>query len=180
MHCPRCGQEQVSGNLKYCSKCGLPLGWVAEIIRNGGELPEIKTSGRSTWFTRANGLKLSLVWFLVLDFLLVPLIAILGGEEEVALLAVMGFMGAVLIAVFSMMFLKNPPKNQLNVQANEQPGVIGIPAGVEQNTLPAGQQQPASEFAAPGAWKAPDTGELAKPGSVTEGTTRLLKKEKEL
>jgi hypothetical protein len=180
MHCPRCGQEQVSGNLKFCSKCGLPLGWVAEIIRNGGELPEIAKSSGSKLFTRANGLKLSIVWFLVLDFLMVPLIAILGGEEEVALLAVMGFMGAVLIAVFSMMFLKNPPKSQLGVQANERPGVVGIPAGVERNTLPAGQQQPANEYAAPGAWQAPDTGELVKPASVTEGTTRLLNKDKKL
>ena len=28
-------------------------------------------------------------------------------------------------------------------------------------------------------WKAPDTGELVSPGSVTEGTTKLLSKEEQ-
>ena len=30
-----------------------------------------------------------------------------------------------------------------------------------------------------GSWRAPDTGEFARPGSVTESTTKLLRKEEE-
>jgi hypothetical protein len=39
---------------------------------------------------------------------------------------------------------------------------------------------PAGEYTAPrGDWRAPDTGEFRQPGSVTDSTTKLLKKEEE-
>ena len=37
MYCPRCGQKQMAGDLKFCSRCGLPMGLVAELLANGGE-----------------------------------------------------------------------------------------------------------------------------------------------
>jgi hypothetical protein len=49
-----------------------------------------------------------------------------------------------------------------------------------QRVLPAQQSQPAQSYMPPAnSWKAPDTGEFARPSSVTEGTTKLLKKNQE-
>ena len=41
MYCPRCGQQQVSEEIKFCSRCGFPLGLVSEIIMHGGFLPQL-------------------------------------------------------------------------------------------------------------------------------------------
>jgi hypothetical protein len=52
-------------------------------------------------------------------------------------------------------------------------------SGINQNALPAQQTMPAQTYASPAnAWKAPNTGELSQPRSVTEGTTKLLEKDR--
>lgn len=178
MHCPRCGQEQVSGNLKFCSRCGLPMTLVAEIVSRGGHLPRLAQESGGGFFTRSNGLKVSLVWFLVIDFLLVPLIAIAGGEEITAVLAIVGFVGALILAVLSALFLRNPAVRPdfVEMPADFSLGAPGIRG--DQSVLSAGEQPTAAEFVSqPGSWKAADTGDLVIPGTVTEETTKLLKKE---
>ncbi|MCA1621121.1 MAG: zinc-ribbon domain-containing protein, partial [Acidobacteria bacterium] len=35
MFCPRCGQ-QAAEEVRFCSRCGLPLGAAAEIVASGG------------------------------------------------------------------------------------------------------------------------------------------------
>src|ERR1044071_7894427 len=32
MYCPRCGQQQLSDEVRFCSRCGLPLAGVAPLI----------------------------------------------------------------------------------------------------------------------------------------------------
>jgi len=32
MHCPKCGQQQVSDEMRFCSRCGFALGIVTELI----------------------------------------------------------------------------------------------------------------------------------------------------
>ena len=77
MHCPRCGQQQVSEETKFCSRCGFPLGLVSEVLSHGGFLPQLANLQKNKkFFTRQNGLKIGLVWFLIVTFLLVPLAAI--------------------------------------------------------------------------------------------------------
>ncbi len=41
MYCPNCSQQQISEETKFCSRCGLPLGLVSEILANGGFLPQL-------------------------------------------------------------------------------------------------------------------------------------------
>src|SRR5205085_11525895 len=40
MYCPNCGQQQLSEEMKYCSRCGLALSVLAEWL-TGGALPPI-------------------------------------------------------------------------------------------------------------------------------------------
>ena len=182
MYCPRCGQEQVSGDLRFCSSCGMPMGLVAELIANGGSLPQLLELGKkSKIFTRKNGMVFSLMWFI---FFVPFMAAIWGGVfgvEEIAVLsAVFGVFSSLLIFLFSAFFLSGAPKNLPQQSFNQNT----IPANlsgqnVQQNALPPQQTQPAQDYMSPaaGTWKAPDTGELARPGSVTEGTTKLLQKD---
>ncbi len=40
MFCPRCGQEQISEETRFCSRCGFMLTIVSEVVANGGVLPQ--------------------------------------------------------------------------------------------------------------------------------------------
>ena len=181
MHCPRCGQQQVSEETRFCSRCGFPLSLVSEILANGGVLPqlaELQRGGENKkWLTRKNALKFSLAWFLLITFLLTPLAAIADAEEAAASFAVIGFMGGLLMMALSFLFL---PKE---IRVWQPPGNTSEQANyfapqTNQNALPPPQSQPVHDYVpAAGSWKAPDTGEFARPGSVTEGTTKLLQKD---
>jgi hypothetical protein len=36
MYCPNCGQQQISEEMRFCSRCGLPLTGLAEWLAGGG------------------------------------------------------------------------------------------------------------------------------------------------
>ncbi len=41
MYCPKCSQQQVSEDLRYCSRCGFPLTGVALVLENDGLIPQL-------------------------------------------------------------------------------------------------------------------------------------------
>ncbi len=183
MYCPRCGEEQGSEQLRFCPKCGLPMGLVAQLIANGGSLPQLQELlGKKKIFTKRNGVIFSLFWFI----LFVPFGAAIWGvlevEELAALSAVFGVFSSILIFLFSLFFLPSAKTyySDTATAVESIPTVNELSGGQnQQNALPPQQGQTAQEYVSPGAgmWKAPDTGELAQPGSVTEGTTKLLEKD---
>jgi len=75
MHCPVCGQQQMSGETRFCSRCGFPLTGVAELIATGGAAAtsSVQTGKESP---RKRGLKQGLFVFL-LTFLIVPIVAMI-------------------------------------------------------------------------------------------------------
>jgi hypothetical protein len=182
MHCPRCGQEQVSEDIKFCSRCGFPLGLVSEVLAHGGFLPQLADLHKpgKKWLTRNLGLKISLVWFIAICFLLVPLAAITKAPGGIIPgLAIIGACGALLMTILSALFLpkeNNYYQGQTALPNAAAPQFLG--GRQTQTALPPQSSQPVSDYATPlaGSWKAPETGELV-PRSVTEGTTRLLKKD---
>jgi cytochrome c biogenesis protein CcdA len=183
MHCPRCGQQQVSEETKFCSRCGFPLGLVSEILFHGGFLPQLADLPKNKkWLTRKNALKFALSWFLVMVFILAPISGIADLDDLAGFFAVIGTMGAIIMTIFSFLFLSKEKKYYEN--ENILQGTMNQPAQFagrtyQQNALPPQQAQPAQSYMPPPAnsWKAPDTGELARPGSVTENTTKLLRKD---
>ena len=180
MHCPQCGQQQISEEIKFCSRCGFPLGLVSELIFYGGTLPQLAELPKNDkWLTRKNALKFSLAWFLVLVLILTPLAGIADIDALAGVFAIIGTMGALIMTIFSFLFLpKEIPlyQNQNAFLGAQQPAQFA--SRMNQQALPPQQTQPAQSYAPPAnSWKAPDTGELARPGSVTEGTTKLLRKD---
>ena len=182
MFCPRCSQEQVSEEIKFCSRCGFPLGLVSEILANGGFLPQLAEVYKSKKIlTRRNGLIFTLFWFLIFAFILAPLFGIADIDELAAAAAVIGTMGGFVMLIASFTLLQKEPKP--SQMLNQQLPVNNMKTfkGVGQNALPPQQTQPAQSYFPPAnAWKAPNTGELTQPGSITEGTTKLLSKEDKL
>ena len=177
MFCPQCGQQQMSAEIRFCSRCGLPLNLVSEVVAHGGTLPQLALMNQTKNFrSRSSGLKFGLIWFLVLTFLLTPLFAVLDFDEIIPVTAILGFIGGILIMVFSLMFLENKPKNISNA-ANDQaaePNQNYLRANAGANALPPQQTYPVSDYVQPqaGSWSA-NTEDL-QPMSVTEQTTKLL------
>ena len=183
MFCPRCSQEQVSEEIRFCSRCGLPLELAAQLVASDGNLPQLEEdySQKKRRLTRSKGLKVGLIWFVLLTLVFAPFFAIMEADALPEILAFFGFAGGILITLFSLIFLKNEPKDlqtaelNLSQKGREKDALYGK---TNQNTLPPQQSIPTSTYVPPvNSWKAPDTNNLSNPGSVTEGTTRLLEKD---
>ncbi len=184
MYCPRCGEQQSSGNLRFCSRCGLPLGLVSEVLSNGGTLPQLEElySKKSSIFTRKNGVFFSIIWCIFFLLILTPFWKIMDIEDLAGMSAILGIFGGLLILIISLFFFdKAPNKKQDQAIIQNQNAIPQNLSGhqTKQTALPPQQTQPAQDFITPqaGMWKAPETGDLVSPGSVTDGTTKLLKKE---
>jgi hypothetical protein len=175
MHCPSCGTQQISHETKFCSRCGMPLSVITEVLNNGGYLPQLAelSQQKESIFTRRNGLGFSAVWLLF--FLL--LAAIGGGvfENEYfgATSAIIATFGAFIIFISSLIFLRPAPK-----RSNLGPDRIAELSGPRTHgVLPPQQTAPADVYPRRADWRG--TNDLqSTPTSVTDSTTRLLEKDR--
>lgn len=175
MFCPQCGQQQISAETRFCSRCGLPLNVVADVVAHGGTLPQLEQIYQKGKFrNRSTGLKFGLAWFLILTFLLTPILAVLDLDDAVPLVAILGFIGGILIMVFSLMFLERKPKEINHQMPGTNPNFLR--GNIGKNALPPQQTYPVTDYVQPqaGSWRSTED---LQPTSVTEETTKLLKDE---
>jgi hypothetical protein len=185
MHCPQCGQQQVSSELRFCSRCGFPLGGVTELLANGGVIPQYQPPSDATpkVSPRRKGVQQGFA-LIFLAAVLTPLFGVLNAylnfpEIFAALTAIIGFVGGALRVIYALIFEEGAQK-VIYLNANPQPQAFPIytqarPA-LDANRAP--QLPPQQSVPAPN-WRRPDTAELNKPPSVTEHTTKLLEKRDE-
>jgi hypothetical protein len=173
MHCPRCGHQQNSDEIRFCTKCGLEISDVKALL--APERVGIKAQRRSENQKAArqglmlvfSGFAVILILAMLRDFYAVPkflfaltvLIFIIGGAVRMSMPSLFGS----------------------NKRANGENDLRE--AGFETNklkgeqffdkSLPEAEYRPPVNFGA----KVYDTNDLAAPLSVTENTTRQLEKE---
>lgn len=178
MHCPRCGQQQLSSETKFCSKCGFQLELVAELISHGGILPQLASiEQKRTFFNKKNGVGFAFLWLIAFLFFAV-IWEILDADPLSEICVAMGFFGSFAILVGSLIILPSSRTAARAKSLNSAPQPVGLPNAGGPAALPPGQPQPAGFYTAPhGAWRTPETGELAERGSVIENTTKLLKQD---
>lgn len=158
------------------------MGLIPELIANNGTLPQLAElyQQKQSWFTRKNGVVFSLLWFITWVMMLPAFIAIAGGEEEVAVVAIFGLFTTVMLLILSLGFLKKSQKT-ISIAALEahQMQATGLHGAMpNQHALPPQQATPAQSYTAPqGGWRTPETGEFTTPSSVTDSTTKLLTKD---
>lgn len=187
MFCPNCGQQQATEQMRFCSRCGFPLGLVSEILANGGFLPQLAgINDKKRLFTRRKVFLFGMVWFLLFILIIIPITAVLFGDDRageviIPFVAIIGTMGGLLLMLFSLFFESEKNKTKLPVQQPQNfipQNQVGAPHA--QNALP----PQAANFTPTGgaytpprtSWREAKTGELVPP-SITEGTTRLLEKD---
>lgn len=180
--CPQCGQQQISDETRFCSRCGFSLVAVAEIVARGGAMPDsLLPPDERPISPRKRGLKQGLFIFL-LTFLFAPLTGMVSmllniRPFAVGIVAVLCMMGGLLRMVYALMFESRYPGGatlEQNVLAAKQNLLKGKP---QVNALPPEQSIPASDYVSPNAGNWRETNDLATPSSVTENTTRLLEKD---
>jgi hypothetical protein len=166
--------------MKFCSRCGFPLGLVSEILSHGGFLPQLaELNKKKSIFTRKNGVVFSLFWFIFfVPFLTSIASGVFGIEILGSIFALTGVFGALMILIASLVFLPSSKQYPLYLPQQMQPPLPNAHGlhGAQPQALPGQQSIPASAYGAPraGAWR--DTNDL-EPASVTESTTKLLEKE---
>ncbi len=175
MYCPRCGQQQMSEETKFCSRCGFPLNLVSEILAHGGFLPQLAELHKSKKrLTKKNGIAFSVLWAKFFMFIMAPFWALAGVPEMAAVSGIVGLFGGLMWLIASLLILKNPTNDFFAAQELPNANVNNL-YETNQRVLP---PQSAQSYVPPAnAWKAPNTGEFATPQSITEGTTKLLNKD---
>jgi hypothetical protein len=182
MYCLKCGQERISEETNYCSRCGFLLAGAAELIRSGGVLPQLSAKGaKKVASPRKRGLKQGLFIFL-LTFLVLPIMAIIAesqhsGEMAPAIAAILLSMGGLLRMAYALIFESGEAEATMPIGANvNSVPVLPLSNAVVPN-LPPQRSYPAADYISPSAGKWIDTNEL-QPVSVVEATTKLLEHEK--
>lgn len=176
MFCPQCGQQQVSSETRFCSRCGFLLIGVTDLIARGGGSPDQPDKAISP---RKRGLKQGLFIFL-LTFLFAPLTGMLSmwigaRPTAVGVVTVIFFMGGLLRMVYALMFESSNIGGstlEQHVQGATQ-NLLNRPSPA---ALPAQQSIPASDYVSPASGNWRETNELVAPGSVTDNTTKLLER----
>jgi len=178
MHCPQCGQQQISEAVRFCSRCGFPLDGVIQLLSNNGILPNYPLQGRKEISPRKKGVRLGLILFLT-GILLVPILGVFASfagnsnflEMLVAIAAILFFVGGPLRMLYAGLF-EEGAQTWPHVAAAPYVQRMPLHSGVPSRSA----LSPPAANQATGWSQRPRTGELVRPPSVTEGTTRLLDK----
>lgn len=181
MHCPKCGQHQISEETRFCSRCGFLLTGIAQVINQDGLLQTTDKSFFASGSPRRRGVMQGVFIFL-LSFLLVPISAIitiaLNWEPFMpAIAAILLTVGGLLRVAYALMF-------ESGSSAGRSPEIAGVntsqqlhSGGMSAHQLPSAHSIPANAYAPPGTGRWRETNELDTPGSVTDSTTKLLQHE---
>lgn len=186
MYCPQCGQEQASSEMRFCSRCGFPLGGVTDLLARGGVTPTTIQQGKTGpqvrgLSPRQKGTRAGLMQMLS-SLLVVPVIAILShnifGWQGliIPLAALVTFVGGLLRIIYAKLYEDDTPEMEPDaLPAHAAPlAAAHLNARARVSALPPSQSIPASGFAP----RRANTAELIPPPSVTENTTRLLDEDK--
>ena len=171
MFCPRCGQQAVE-DVRFCSRCGLPLGAAAELVEAGGELARPDAGGGLTPRQRGTrkGLMITVggLIFFAVGFLLTAAIR----DELFPLLILAGLIitVGVMRMLYGLLLEEHAPaeKSLKHTAADAAPTLAR--GAARAGELPPARAVPANVYAKPGA----QTSDMAATPSVTENTTRLL------
>ena len=178
MFCPQCGQQQVAGAVRFCSRCGFPMDGVIQLLGTGGMFPAYRSPDEPVPISpRRKGVKQGGLLFLS-GALIVPIFGMFASFSDAtflqiltALAAIICFIGGPLRMLYAGIFEEGAPKpiRAYGPAPMHVPPQFGPP--------PNRASLPPPPARAPNWRSRPNTAELANPPSVTENTTRLLEHE---
>src|ERR1043166_2301523 len=167
MYCPQCSHAQVSNDARFCSSCGFRLDIVAELLTNDGDLaiPRVEEP-ISRWErarTRFVGSK-----FLLLGILMVPVAFLFQGLFNSPL----GFFPVVILLFAGMV------QQIIHDVAMYARGMSVRPAARDKMFGTTGTRPDLRSARSVDQLRSFETGEMIRPPSVTEHTTKLFPNER--
>ena len=174
MYCPQCGQEQISGETRFCSRCGFPLGGVMALLASGG-VPAITEAAASPkkLSPRRRGYRQGVILMLI-SVILTPVLGILtdiGFPEVFVALAAVIFWVGIIRMVYARIFQEATVQGTPDTLPSYVPPAAPMQfnASARQSALPPQRGVPLTDWR-----QRANTSEIVPPPSVTENTTRLL------
>ncbi len=171
MYCPNCGQQQVSEEMRFCSRCGLALSGLAEWLASGRlPLKREEETQSAALSPRRKGIRRAgkLMFFSGVLFPIFLVFSIAIEEPAPMFFPFMVFFVSLAMMLYARLFSdKHAP---VSIPSSPQPAAFDSSSP---RYLP-----PANTNAMPPIGRhRVRTNELAQPPSVTDHTTRLLDNE---
>ncbi len=183
VYCPRCGQEQITSETRFCSRCGFLMTGISGVVLAGGLNQELQSANAKLPTPRRRGLKQGGAWFL-LGIFLVPLFGVLSllihfPEEIIGLGAIIFFVGGIVRMIYALIFESGNPSDKTLEETVMQTAQKLLNKKPQANALPPQQSIPVEGYVPPTAGNWRETSDLV-PNSVTDGTTKLLDDKEEV
>jgi hypothetical protein len=179
MYCPKCSQQQGSDEVRFCSRCGFPLGIVRELIASGGSIVEREAEAQGGQLSPAfRGVRKG-VWIMLASLPLALVTALLTAIDDgfaiLILLSVLCFVTGFARLLYGTFKEEKAPRLK---SGSSQPQVASVilaqpVTAARSPELPPARVPPIEDFTE----QRMVTAEMAEPPSVTENTTRLLDEE---
>jgi hypothetical protein len=170
MYCPNCGQQQISDEMRFCSRCGLALSGLAEWLA-GVRLPAKRADDEQVAAPspRRKGMRRAakVMFFSGVLFAIFLVISLAAGDGGPMVVPFAVFFVGLVMMLYARLF-----------SAKTAPTTKQVPQTSALNSTARGSLPPAANMPMPGfGGQQVRTNELAQPPSVTENTTRLLDNE---
>lgn len=176
MYCPKCSQEQISENVRFCSRCGFLLTGIAEVVANDGIVAgstDRRKRLRSKF--RKKGVRQG-IFILVLNLLFSPILLTFIKISEMPpviffLTVFIFFVLGIIRIAYSLLFeIETESSSDKNTEVQKT-----FPSINKTEALPAAETNLISDFVPPvkGTWR--DSKDLIY-SSITDVTTRQLDK----
>ncbi len=185
MFCPKCGQQQATSEVRFCSRCGFQLEGVRTLVTGESRTPQpaavpFQSSESQGESPRRCGVKHG-VMLMLSTVLIVPIVVLLAKlgilhREFIPLAAIICTIGGFLRVIYALMFQSGAPSGTGRVPPAYVPPqqYVGGAHGQASALPPSSGGQPASNFGG----RLFDTSDLRQPvnqpPSVTESDTKLL------
>jgi hypothetical protein len=180
MYCPKCSQEQISNEMRFCPRCGFQLDALKLMLienQNGLAMSEAERETQLV-STRKRDVLIGATIMLVaaISIVLLMISSVAGTPWQAVIIPLL----LVWIAIVSVILLSGHAAREITELFSK--GDSATPSQIvsklirrlnptsSHQTLPSIQSEPVSEF---GKWRV-KTAELVQPSSVTEHTTNLL------
>ena len=176
MHCPQCGQEQFSSEMRFCKSCGFSLDGVKQLLATSGASPASeKENHKPRESPRRKGVRQGVI-LLFIAMVFMPLITLIG-KPRGDFLPMIFLMAGLMRILYAVIFQEGAPRKKQDTALHDVGPITTdqLDTAARGSALPPPQSVPVSVFSARGM----DTSEMVSPASVTEHTTKLLEESEE-
>ncbi len=170
MYCPKCSQQQISEEVRFCSRCGFSLTPVRELIVTEALAELAAPAGQPSCGQK--GARRG-AWMMLASLALTLIVGLLSAvDDDFAFFLILPFFVFVigfLIMIYGVFFADKRAARKKEKKEK-------LSAATRSRELPPSRVAPIENYTAPRV----QTAEMIRPPSVTENTTRLLEEESDL